>query len=353
MADEYYNSVFTGEEIDAILGGAVRGDVAQTKAETWKAQARQNLGAASAAEDEAWSSAIENTIFYDANNSAFWSQGAISFSAGTNTNSTTRIRTVQIPPNIKKLSAGVGYKYQIYAFDGTTYVGIYDGEGGFAKAVHWLTGETFLSVLPDYRFRIVLATSEDGTITPDAYTNIALLAATDEYFAEEGIASDALMTGVFLESALNCVRQIVGDSLGKRPLLFKPEQHSSQTTSAVGQTLGTRPNATVVSAVEPCVKGDQIRVHVNGPVGITRGWYFVDADMTVISYASAAGALIDTTLTAPAGAAYVVVQNRLEMLSDGFYAYKIVPAVSTLSTTQASLLTGLEEKSSAGLLEDE
>lgn len=353
MPDEYYNSAFTGEEIDAILGGAVRGDVAQTKASTWQAQARQNIGAASAAEDDAWSTAIENTIFYDANNAAFWGQGTISASTGTNTNSNTRIRTVQIPPNIKKLSAGDGYKYQVFAFDGTTYVGIYDGEGGFAKATNWLTGDTFLSILPDYRFRIVLATSEDGTITPDAYTNIALLATTDEYFEEEGIAGDALLTGVYLESALNCIRQIVGDSLGKRPLLFKPEQHSSQTTSPVGQPLRTRPNATVVSAVEPCAEGDQIRVHVNGPIGVARGWYFVDESMTIISYASVSGSLIDTTLTAPAGAAYVVVQNRLELLPDGFYAYKIVPAASTLSTTQASLLTGLDDKSSAGLLEEE
>lgn len=45
MADEYYNSAFTGEEIDAILGGAVRGDVAQTEDDTWKATARENIGA--------------------------------------------------------------------------------------------------------------------------------------------------------------------------------------------------------------------------------------------------------------------------------------------------------------------
>ena len=48
MPDEYYNSAFTGEEIDAILGGAVRGDVAQNKDDAWKTQARQNIGAAGA-----------------------------------------------------------------------------------------------------------------------------------------------------------------------------------------------------------------------------------------------------------------------------------------------------------------
>lgn len=46
MPDEYYNSVFTGEEIDARLAGAVRGDVAQTNDNTWKATARANIGAA-------------------------------------------------------------------------------------------------------------------------------------------------------------------------------------------------------------------------------------------------------------------------------------------------------------------
>ena len=48
MPDEYYNSAFAGEEIDAILGGAVRGDVAQTEDDTWKATARTNIGAAPA-----------------------------------------------------------------------------------------------------------------------------------------------------------------------------------------------------------------------------------------------------------------------------------------------------------------
>ena len=43
MAINYYNSAFTGEEIDAAIGGAVRGDIEQTKDAAWKTQALNNI----------------------------------------------------------------------------------------------------------------------------------------------------------------------------------------------------------------------------------------------------------------------------------------------------------------------
>lgn len=43
MAINYYNSAYTGEEIDAAIGGAARGDINQTKDAEWKAQALNNI----------------------------------------------------------------------------------------------------------------------------------------------------------------------------------------------------------------------------------------------------------------------------------------------------------------------
>ena len=52
MSENYYNSSLTGENIEATLLGAVRGDATQNKGDTWKAKARQNIGAVSLAEAE-------------------------------------------------------------------------------------------------------------------------------------------------------------------------------------------------------------------------------------------------------------------------------------------------------------
>ena len=52
MAENYWNSSLTGEDIEATLLGTVRGDITQNKGDTWKAQARQNIDAISLAEAE-------------------------------------------------------------------------------------------------------------------------------------------------------------------------------------------------------------------------------------------------------------------------------------------------------------
>ena len=52
MSENYYNSSLTGENIEATLLGAVRGDATQNKGDTWKAKARQNIGAISLTEAE-------------------------------------------------------------------------------------------------------------------------------------------------------------------------------------------------------------------------------------------------------------------------------------------------------------
>ena len=48
MAENYWNSSLTAEQIEATLLGSVRGDATQNKTAAWKAKARQNIGAAGA-----------------------------------------------------------------------------------------------------------------------------------------------------------------------------------------------------------------------------------------------------------------------------------------------------------------
>lgn len=45
MSENYYYSSLSGDEIEATLLGAVRGDIDQNRTTSWKARARQNIGA--------------------------------------------------------------------------------------------------------------------------------------------------------------------------------------------------------------------------------------------------------------------------------------------------------------------
>lgn len=117
-------------------------------------------------------SALDDTLITA---SADWSRGGISSSDGTATSSTTRCRTTVIPDNVVEVQCASGYKFAVYAYNGSTYVGIWNGSS-FAKSASWRTGSQILSGLGNYSYRLVFAKSDDSTVTVDDATNITLLA---------------------------------------------------------------------------------------------------------------------------------------------------------------------------------
>lgn len=158
MPDEYYNSIYTGEEIDRRLGLA--GDVA-------------------------------DAVYFDANDVSLWAAGAIASSTGANSSSTTRIRTTgYIGAGVKKISVAAGYKYMVFGYSSGTYMGTWNGSS-FVKSGNWRTADLDLSLLPAYDLRLVMATSPtDSSISTDAASNITLTAA----LTDSGRAADMTYT---------------------------------------------------------------------------------------------------------------------------------------------------------------
>lgn len=162
MPDEYYNSIYTGEEIDRRLGLA----------------------------GEAADAAIHNS-----NTESLWIVGAISSSTGGNSLSTTRIRTVGfLGKSTRGISVASGYKYMLFAYNGSSYVGVWNGSA-FVTSGSWRTDPIDLTELPDYNYRIVLANSTDTSITTAAASNVTLPASTDTTLTISGMAADAKVTG--------------------------------------------------------------------------------------------------------------------------------------------------------------
>lgn len=160
--NEYYNSIYEGEEIDRRLGLA----------------------------GEAADAAIHNS-----NTESLWIAGAINSSTGGNSLSTTRIRTVGfLGKSTRGISVASGYKYMLFAYNGTTYIGVWNGSA-FVTSGSWRTNPIDLTGMPDYNYRIVLANSTDTSITTAAASNVTLQASTDTTLTISGMAADAKVTG--------------------------------------------------------------------------------------------------------------------------------------------------------------
>ena len=81
-----------------------------------------------------------------------------------------------------------------------------------------------------------------------------------------------------------------------------------------------------VCAKAPCSAGDVFTVHVRAGGGNTRSWAFYDSDNALVQRSNA-NVEFNGQLTAPTNAAYVVFNNAVANLNDGYYAFKGKPFV--------------------------
>lgn len=120
-----------------------------------------------------------------------------------------------------------------------------------------------------------------------------------------------------LEADADTIEQITGN----RPLTWYPGRYKTATTAGIGTLTSFDPNAEFVYAKVPCSEGDQFSVRVYGSNGICRGFFFCDANMICLTRMAGTNTEIDTVITAPEGAAWLILNNRLSGLASGFYGY--------------------------------
>ena len=138
---------------------------------------------------------LEDAIYMNSSVPALWTVGAIGSSNGTNSTSTTRLRTAYLPDSVISIVCNSGYRYILFAYNGDTYVGTWNGTT-FSKSANWLTTETVFSALPDYKYRVVLARDPDsGNVTTDDCVGVNITTTTDVTLTLNGKAADALTTG--------------------------------------------------------------------------------------------------------------------------------------------------------------
>ncbi len=118
---------------------------------------------------------LKSIIGYDTTLSeSDFTLGTIAISSGNDSTSTTRIR-VELPYGVIAVRPASGYKISLYAYNAEEYIGVWDGSS-FVKAssdTTFTNGEYILtSMNRGYRYRVVLAHTDDSTIDTTDYYNL-------------------------------------------------------------------------------------------------------------------------------------------------------------------------------------
>lgn len=132
-----------------------------------------------------------------------WFTGSINSTTGVIQTSATRIRTSWfIRGGVMHIEPCEGYKYMLFAYskEGGSFVGIWNGTE-IGNTPTWIfTPSNVTPITRDYLFKVVLAKTNDESISPDDGANLKLIYATDSSFMKEGASADAKAVGVYTES---------------------------------------------------------------------------------------------------------------------------------------------------------
>lgn len=131
-----------------------------------------------------------------------WTKGAIGSTTGKNQSGATRIRTSWfLHESVKSFTPATGYKYMVFVYskeDGS-FVGILNGTE-IINTSKWLTEKTDVSTQSkQYLFRVVLAKTDDGTISATDGTNLNIDYYTDYSLSVGGVPADSKTVGNYVE----------------------------------------------------------------------------------------------------------------------------------------------------------
>lgn len=157
-----------------------------------------------------------------------------------------------------------------------------------------------------------LAAETTARETADAQETAAREAADTELSGD--VSSLKSLT---LEADADTIEQITGN----RPLTWYPGRYKTATTAGIGTLTSFDSNTEFVYAKVPCSEGDKFTVRLYGSSGVCRGFFFCDAGMICLTRMNSTNTEIDTVITAPEGAAWLILNNRLSGLASGFYGY--------------------------------
>ena len=132
-----------------------------------------------------------------------WATGSINSSTGAIQTSNTRIRTSWfVHSGVLRIVPNEGYKYMLFAYskENAYFMGVWNGTE-IAKGSTWITEiSDIASIAKNYLFKVVLAKTDDGSISVSDGVNLKFVLTTDASLSKEGFSADAKAVGVYTEA---------------------------------------------------------------------------------------------------------------------------------------------------------
>ena len=205
---------------------------------------------------------------------------------------------------------------QIYVYQATHQeVGMTNGNWYYWDGTAWTSGGVYNSTAFSTDTDLEVAgAAADAKATGDAIAAETTAREAADTELNEDVSS---LKNLTLEADADTIGQITGN----RPMTWYPGRYKTATTAGVGSLTSFELNTEFVCAKVPCNEGDAFSVHLYGNAGVCRGFFFCDADMICLTRMASTNTEIDTVITAPEGAAWLILNNRLSGLASGFYGY--------------------------------
>lgn len=240
-----------------------------------------------------------------------WEQGTISAASGSDSNSDNVIRTKnRIPIDFYRIYALTGYEINVYGWSEGTYLGYYDGTGYKKTGTaldHYTTERLASDLIAAGADSIRIAMRKTGggvAIDPSECVNTVLI-----YSRVSVLESEETN----LKSALLDASGIKIDSFSDPTL----RQYINTSTNTVSwNTPSVSAGTNYKWAVVPCTEGDIFTITGHGG-SAPRLWAFCNKNNTVLSRADVDATADYLQITAPEGAAYLIINDDTD--SPSFY----------------------------------
>ena len=174
-------------------------------------------------------------LFHDEKADMFeWLLGGIQTASGEPGSTDTRIRLKgYLDTSVTNISVASGYKYAIYAWqDNGTYLGVWTGTSYVTTLLTWWTGDTNTELLGNYKHKVVIAKSNDSTISTSDADKLTFTITADPTLTLPGVAADAKAVGDRIASVKSTADEAYSDA--KELLEYIGINHGSDLTFESG-----------------------------------------------------------------------------------------------------------------------
>lgn len=172
----------------------------------------------------------------------------------------------------------------------------------------------------------------------------------DKSLSTDSAAADAQIAGRAFKANKGSLEKATEQIIGTKALVFVPGYYRVYSDNTVVDTsapeISNTTSKTMVTALCPCAEGDVFTIRAYGGAAAAAAYGFLNSSKQGISRGTT-NALYEGNVTAPANAAYFIVNNNLTNNSTDYYAYKGVKIIKKVENAQECIddaLNGLAER---------